>query len=130
MRQGEAVFRQGEPGLSLYTVDKGELDVVKEHKGVQRTVASLSPGTSCMFSKDNQKLMDGTCPVFIDGTPREHVFKYAFFKDLIASASTEPPVMLLLASLLLLLDPLQCITPIEVLRRSNGDRADRDRRLT
>lgn len=38
------MFRQGEPGLSLFTVDKGELDVVKEHAGVRRTVARLSPG--------------------------------------------------------------------------------------
>lgn len=45
LRQGEAVFRQGEPGLSLFTVGKGELDVVKEHAGVRRTVARLSPGT-------------------------------------------------------------------------------------
>ncbi|CAN0412797.1 unnamed protein product [Pylaiella littoralis] len=42
---GETVFRQGEAGLSLFTVDEGELDVVKEHSGVRRTVARLSPGS-------------------------------------------------------------------------------------
>ncbi|CAN0403873.1 unnamed protein product [Ectocarpus sp. 12 AP-2014] len=43
---GEAVFRQGERGSSLFTVEEGELNVVKEHSGVHRTVARLSPGSS------------------------------------------------------------------------------------
>ncbi|CAN0221375.1 unnamed protein product, partial [Ectocarpus fasciculatus] len=42
---GEAVFRQGDRGSSLFTVEKGELNVVKEHSGVHRTVARLSPGS-------------------------------------------------------------------------------------
>ncbi|CAN0427465.1 unnamed protein product, partial [Hapterophycus canaliculatus] len=44
LRPGEAVFRQGDPGLSLFTVGEGELDVVKEHSGVRHSVAQLSPG--------------------------------------------------------------------------------------
>lgn len=44
LHAGEMVFRQGEPGSSLYTVDEGVLDVIKEHEGVSRTVARLSPG--------------------------------------------------------------------------------------
>lgn len=42
--EGEAVFRQGDNGASLFTVDEGQLDVVKEHGGVSRTVARLVPG--------------------------------------------------------------------------------------
>ncbi|CAN0553206.1 unnamed protein product, partial [Laminaria digitata] len=41
---GETVFRQGDSGSSVFTVDKGELDVVKEHTGVRSTVARLTPG--------------------------------------------------------------------------------------
>lgn len=44
LNAGEMVFQQGEPGSSLYTVDEGVLDVIKEHGGVSRTVARLSPG--------------------------------------------------------------------------------------
>ncbi|CAM9786569.1 unnamed protein product [Ectocarpus sp. 13 AM-2016] len=42
---GEAVFQQGDRGSSLFTVEEGELNVVKEHSGVHRTVARLSPGS-------------------------------------------------------------------------------------
>lgn len=44
LSQGETLFRQGAIGRALYTVEEGELDVVKEHEGVSRTVARLSPG--------------------------------------------------------------------------------------
>lgn len=41
---GETLFQQGAIGRALFTVEEGELDVVKEHGGVSRTVARLSPG--------------------------------------------------------------------------------------
>ena len=41
---GATVFRQGEPGGSVYVIREGRVRVLKESNGRQRMVATLGPG--------------------------------------------------------------------------------------
>jgi CRP/FNR family cyclic AMP-dependent transcriptional regulator len=44
LRQGTTVFRQGEPGGSLYVIRAGKVRVLKEFNGRRRMVTTLGPG--------------------------------------------------------------------------------------
>jgi NADH:quinone reductase (non-electrogenic) len=46
-RPGDFVFRQGEPALNFYSVEKGTLDVIRTNDdGSEQLVAVIGPGTS------------------------------------------------------------------------------------
>lgn len=44
LRSGTTVFRQGDPGGSIYVIRAGKVRVVKESNGRQRVVITLGPG--------------------------------------------------------------------------------------
>jgi len=44
LSRGETVFRQGDPGGSMYVIRAGKVRVVKESQGRQRVVTTLGPG--------------------------------------------------------------------------------------
>jgi NADH:quinone reductase (non-electrogenic) len=41
---GDFIFHQGDLGDSVYVIERGECDVIKEENGLTRTLATLSPG--------------------------------------------------------------------------------------
>lgn len=44
LREGTTVFRQGDPGGSMYVIRTGKVRVLKESHGRQRVVTTLGPG--------------------------------------------------------------------------------------
>lgn len=41
-RAGEVVFREGEPGASLFVLTSGEVEVLNRHAGAEKVMAALS----------------------------------------------------------------------------------------
>src|SRR5262249_54559366 len=44
LRRGDYVFKQGDPALNFYAVERGEVEVVRETAGVEHVLAVLGPG--------------------------------------------------------------------------------------